>query len=145
MEKFQFDDDLVRSLAKLLEETGLTEIEFEAEGQRIRVGRNSGMVAPQSQAPFLASELENSGEESERHHPGAVTSPMVGTAYTMPEPGTPPFVSVGDTVSEGQTMLIIEAMKTMNPLPAPRDGKVVRVLVGNGDPVEFGEVLMIIE
>ncbi len=151
MAKFKFDDDLVRSLAKLLEETGLTEIEFEAEGERIRVARSSGAVtgtaASQPQAA-VAAEPEaatKTAEASEEHPPGIVTSPMVGTAYTAPEAGAPPFVSVGDTVREGQTVLIVEAMKTMNAVPATHGGKVVRILVENGDPVEFGQVLMVVE
>lgn len=152
MAKFKFDDDLVRSLAKLLEETGLTEIEFEAEGQRVRVARGGGVTTEataQPQAapakPEAATETGETGETDAEHLPGAVTSPMVGTAYTAPEPGAPPFVSVGDTVREGQTVLIVEAMKTMNPIPAPHGGKVMRILVENGDPVEFGEALMAIE
>ena len=152
MAKFKFDDDLVRSLTKLLEETGLTEIEFEAEGQRVRVARGGGVtteaaVQPQAAAakPEAATETGETGETDAEHLPGAVTSPMVVTAYTAPEPGAPPFVSVGDTVREGQTVLIVEAMKTMNPIPAPHGGKVMRILVENGDPVEFGEALMAIE
>jgi acetyl-CoA carboxylase biotin carboxyl carrier protein len=148
MAKFKFDDDLVRSLAKLLEETGLTEIEFEAEGERIRVARSGGAVtgtaASQPQAA-VAAEPKAATEVGEEHPPGTVTSPMVGTAYTAPESGAPPFVSVGDTVHEGQTVLIVEAMKTMNPVPATHGGKVVQILVENGDPVEFGQVLMVVE
>jgi acetyl-CoA carboxylase biotin carboxyl carrier protein len=148
MAKFKFDDDLIRSLAKLLEETGLTEIEFEAEGERIRVARGGVTQAatPETGAkPETATETRETDEASEEHTPGTVTSPMVGTVYTSPEPGAPEFVSVGDTVLEGQIVLIVEAMKTMNPLPAPHGGKVMRIFVANGDLVEFGEVLMVIE
>ncbi len=151
MAKFKFDDDLVRSLAKLLEETGLTEIEFEAEGERIRVARSGGAVtgtaASQPQAAVAAESkaATETAEVGEEHPPGTVTSPMVGTAYTALEPGAPPFVSVGDTVQEGQTVLIVEAMKTMNPVPATHGGKVIQILVENGDPVEFGQVLMVVE
>ncbi len=153
MAKFKFDDDLVRSLAKLLEETGLTEIEFETEGQRVRVARGAGVTTEatvQTQAapaakPEAATGTAETAEADAENLPGAVTSPIVGTAYTAPEPGGPPFVSVGDTVREGQTVFVVEAMKTMNPVPAPHGGKVVRILVENGDPVEFGEVLMAIE
>ena len=149
MAKFKFDDDLVRSLAKLLEETGLTEIEFEAEGARVRVARGGGVTqaaTPETGAkPETATETGETDEASEEHTPGTVTSPMVGTIYTASEPGTPAFVSVGDTVLEGQTVLIVEAMKTMNPLPAPHGGKVMRIFVANGDLVEFGEALMVIE
>jgi len=149
MAKFKFDDDLIRSLAKLLEETGLTEIEFEAEGTRVRVARGGGVTQvaiPETSAKLeAATETGEVDEASEERTPGTVTSPMVGTIYTAPEPDTPAFVSVGDTVLEGQTVLIVEAMKTMNPLPAPHGGKVMRIFVANGDLVEFGEALMVIE
>ena len=149
MAKFKFDDDLIRSLAKLLEETGLTEIEFEAEGVRVRVARGGGVTQaaiPETSAKLeAATETGEADKASEEHTPGTVTSPMVGTIYTAPEPDTPAFVSVGDTVLEGQTVLIVEAMKTMNPLPAPCDGKVIRIFVVNGGLVEFGEALMVIK
>lgn len=144
MGKFQPDDDLIRRLAALLEETGLSEIEYEANGQRIRVGRHEAPVvgwAPAAQpAPVSVP-----APSAEAVPADAVTSPMVGTVYTSSEPGAPPFVKVGDSVSEGQTLLIIEAMKVMNPLASPRAGKVTRVLITDGQPVEFGEPLLIIE
>ncbi len=151
MAKFEPDDALIRRLAALLEETGLSEIEYEAEGQRIRVARGTGAAsggtsdptpeqAPQADA--AASAAPPAGEEA--HPPGTVTSPMVGTVYVAAEPGAPPLIKVGDTVQEGQTLLIIEAMKVMNPLASPRAGTVTRILVNEGQPVEFGEPLLII-
>ena len=139
------DKELIRELAALLEETGLSEIEVSDEGRAVRVVRHANAVASEvapapsgdAAAPAVAEDLAA--------HPGAVLSPMVGTAFVGPEPGAPPFVKVGDTVHAGATLLIVEAMKTMNPIPAPRDGKVTRILVSNGAPVEFGEVLMILE
>lgn len=147
MAKFEIDGDLVRFLSRLLEETGLMEIEYEAEGKRIRVSRNGCLgaaAAPPSPAAVSAGP-ETAPKPEAADHPGAVVSPMVGTVYTAPEPGAPPFVRIGDEIHEGQTILIVEAMKTMNPLPAPRSGRVRQILIENGDPVEFGEVLMIIE
>jgi len=147
MGKFQPDDELIRRLAALLEETGLSEIEYEANGQRIRVGRHEAPVvgwastAPQPAAP----PTPGAAPSAEVVPADAITSPMVGTVYTSSEPGAPPFVKVGDDVSEGQTLLIIEAMKVMNPLASPRAGKVTRVLITDGQPVEFGEPLLIIE
>jgi len=147
MGKFQLDEDLIRSLAELLHETGLDEIEYEAEGRRIRVGRNTGVImqtsamAPAAAAPSAAPAV--AGEEAPPA--GTVTSPMVGTVYLAAEPGATPFVKVGDTVREGQTLMIIEAMKVMNPLPSPRAGKVTRIFVRDGQPVEFGEPLVIVE
>ena len=152
------DGDLIRELAALLDETGLLEIEWEGEGQRVRVAKQ-GVVAPLARAPAPAAEpvREQTSPPSEppapapvaasdhASHPGAVTSPMVGTAYLSPEPDARPFVQAGDIVAEGQTLLIVEAMKMMNPIPAPRGGKVEQVLVSNGAPVEYGEVLVIID
>lgn len=147
MAKFDLDSALVRKLTQLLQELGLTEIEYEAEGRRIRVARNlSAPAAPA--APALPGGTEGEGEKGPEigpEEPGAVLAPMVGTVYRAPEPGAPPFVNVGDTVSEGQTLLIIEAMKTMNPVPAPRAGTVKRILVEDGTPTEYGEVLMVLE
>ena len=142
MAKFDPDDALIRRLAALLRETGLSEIEYEAEGRRIRVGRNAGATAPASEAEAAE---PGSAEAAEAVPPGAVTSPMVGTVYTAAEPGAPPLVKVGDAVTEGQTLLIIEAMKVMNPLASPRAGTVIQILVSDGQPVEFGEPLLIIE
>ncbi|MCH8808842.1 MAG: acetyl-CoA carboxylase biotin carboxyl carrier protein [Proteobacteria bacterium] len=150
MAKFDPDDALIRRLAALLEETGLSEIEYEAEGRRIRVGRGAGTASGAANAPSSApapqAEPATSAPEGEEAlPPGAVTSPMVGTVYAAAEPGAPPLVKVGDSVKEGQTLLIIEAMKVMNPLASPRAGTVTRILVADGQPVEFGELLLIIE
>ena len=137
------DQELIRELADLLNETGLTEIELEREGTRIRVARGGGIVyaQPPAAAAPAATPVAAAGPE----HPGAVPSPMVGTAYLSPEPGARPFVDVGERVKEGQTVLIIEAMKTMNQIPAPRSGRIARIMVEDGQPVEYGEPLMIIE
>lgn len=144
--------ELIRELAELLTETGLSEIEIEKTGLRIRVARNivQGYFeqpaymagAPRPQGPASGRE---SGSAAGSAHPGAVTSPMVGTAYLSPEPGAAPFVQIGDTVAEGHTLMIVEAMKTMNQIPAPRGGRVTAILVENGQPVEYGEPLLIIE
>jgi acetyl-CoA carboxylase biotin carboxyl carrier protein len=144
------DHDLIRELARLLDETGLTEIEFERDGQRVRVARQAQVVAAAAPAsspmeaavPSLAAD---SGAIDPAKHPGVVTSPMVGTAYAAPEPGARPFVEVGSRVRAGDTLLIIEAMKTMNQIPSPRAGTVIQILIEDGQPVEFGEPLMIIE
>jgi acetyl-CoA carboxylase biotin carboxyl carrier protein len=147
-QKPKIDRDLIRELAKLLDETGLTEIEIEHAGLRVRVGRGS-LAAPVSTAalppplPTAAPVIATPTDPSK--HPGAVTSPMVGTAYRGPEPGAPPFVEVGSKVIVGETLLIIEAMKTMNQIPAPRSGTVTKILIEDAQPVEFGEPLMIIE
>lgn len=148
------DNNLIRELAALLDETGLSEIEWEAEGQRVRVAKH-GATAPVAREPAPAAEPVTEQRPApapppapamdDASHPGAVTSPMVGTAYLAPEPDARPFVQAGDTVAEGQTLLIVEAMKMMNPIPAPRSGKVAQVLVSNGAPVEYGEVLVIID
>jgi acetyl-CoA carboxylase biotin carboxyl carrier protein len=143
------DHALIRELAQLLDETGLTEIEFERDGQRVRVARQAQAVAVAPQragAPMdgplpapVAAPLDPA------KHPGVVTSPMVGTAYVGAEPGARPFVEVGSRVETGDTLLIVEAMKTMNQIPSPRSGTVIQVLIEDGQPVEFGEPLMIIE
>jgi acetyl-CoA carboxylase biotin carboxyl carrier protein len=144
------DQDVIRELAKLLDETGLTEIEFERGGVRVRVARQSQSVAAAVASPRVAAAAldpstadVSAGDLSK--HPGVVPSPMVGTAYLGPEPGARPYVEVGSQVRAGQTLLIIEAMKTMNQIPAPRAGRVVQILVEDAQPVEFGEPLMIIE
>jgi len=144
-----FDRDLIRELAALLEETGLTEIEVEHEGRRIRVARGVNLTTtlttnvPQSEA------RENTRGPTRTDefivHPGTLTSPMVGTAYRSPEPGSPPFVEIGAKVTAGQTLLIIEAMKTMNQIPSPRAGTVIAILFEDGQPVEYGEPLAVIE
>jgi acetyl-CoA carboxylase biotin carboxyl carrier protein len=147
--KSAVDHDTIRELARLLDETGLTEIEFERDGQRVRVARQAQVIA--AAPPRLAADMpaafvagvEAPGDPAK--HPGVVTSPMVGTAYVSPEPGARPFVDVGSKVQAGETLLIIEAMKTMNQIPAPRGGTVIQILIEDGQPVEFGEPLMIIE
>jgi acetyl-CoA carboxylase biotin carboxyl carrier protein len=145
------DKALIRELAKLLDETGLTEIEIERQGLRVRVGRSGAAshsaahgtavppppVAAPAPVALVAADLGK--------HPGAVTSPMVGTAYRGAAPGASPFVDIGSKVAAGETLLIIEAMKTMNQIPAPRSGTVTQILIEDGQPVEFGEPLVIIE
>src|SRR5262245_15900885 len=146
------DSALIRELALLLDETSLTEIEIERAGLRVRVARNISvaasvpayMPAAAASAPVAAATSAAAAADPAKH-PGAVPSPMVGTAYWSPEPGAKPFVEVGSKVSAGQTLLIIEAMKTMNQIPSPRAGTVTQILVEDGQPVEFGEPLMIIE
>jgi acetyl-CoA carboxylase biotin carboxyl carrier protein len=143
------DHELIRELARLLEETGLTEIEFERDGERVRVARQvQAVFAPAPPRP--AAEAQSAFEAGSvpldpAKHPGAVSSPMVGTAYVGPAPGARPFVEVGSLVRAGDTLLIIEAMKTMNQIPSPRSGTVIQILIEDGQPVEFGEPLMIIE
>jgi acetyl-CoA carboxylase biotin carboxyl carrier protein len=149
-ENFKSDDSaLIRELALLLDETSLTEIEIERAGLRVRVARNISVTAamPSNFQPTLsasASAVPVAAVDLAKH-PGAVPSPMVGTAYWAPEPGAKPFIEVGSKVSAGQTLLIIEAMKTMNQIPSPRAGTVTQILVEDGQPVEFGEPLVIIE
>lgn len=145
----------VRELAALLDETGLTEIEYETGTFRVRVGRQvlaamaPAAAAPPAGSPGLAQTPETQSSAADApadiDHPGTVTSPMVGTVYTAPEPGTDDFVKVGDEVSEGQTLLLIEAMKTFNEIRAQRAGKVTQILVEDGAPVEYGEELLILE
>ncbi|MCB9963627.1 MAG: acetyl-CoA carboxylase biotin carboxyl carrier protein [Rhodospirillales bacterium] len=144
----------IRELADLLDETGLTEIEVADGDQSIRVNKggmmvagNSGMHLSMSSDPAIPQVANSSAPVTTAgdDHPGAVTSPMVGTAYMAGEPGAAAFVSKGKTVSEGDTLLIIEAMKVMNPIKAPRSGTVTHIAVENGQPVEFGDVLMVIE
>jgi len=145
------DSALIRELALLLDETSLTEIEIERAGLRVRVARNISIAAsiPTSipnPAPASAPSAPASAVPPDlAMHPGVVPSPMVGTAYWASEPGAKPFIEVGTKVSVGQTLLIIEAMKTMNQIPSPRAGTVTQILVEDGQPVEFGEPLVIIE
>jgi acetyl-CoA carboxylase biotin carboxyl carrier protein len=148
------DKDLIRELAGLLEETGLTEIEIEIEGRRIRVARGVNLTTTLtttanggSAEPHREHREPKRGAQTEdvAVHPGTVTSPMVGTAYRSPEPGAPPFVEVGSRVVAGQTLLIIEAMKTMNQIPSPKAGTVIAILIEDGQPVEYGEPLVVIE
>ena len=150
MATFDIDGDLVRKLAGLLDETGLTEIEFAEGEKRIRVTKGAAAPAfytqaPTGAAPAPAAMTSPPAALGVSSHPGALTSPMVGTAYVSSEPGSPPFVRVGDTVKAGQTVLIIEAMKVMNPIKAPKAGMISQILVGDAQPVEFGEILMTIE
>ena len=141
------DQELIRELARLLDETGLTEIEIERDGSRVRVGRAAAVApaAAPSPPPPAAVPLVKSAPADPAKHAGVVTSPMVGTAYVGPEPGAMPFVDVGSKVVVGDTLLIIEAMKTMNQIPSPRSGTVTRILIEDGQPVEFGEPLIIVE
>ena len=146
------DSALIRELALLLDETSLTEIEIERAVLRVRVARNISVAAampasfvPAAAAPAVAAAAIPAAVADIAKHPGAVPSPMVGTAYWAPEPGAKPFIEVGTKVSAGQTLLIIEAMKTMNQIPSPRAGTVTQILVEDGQPVEFGEPLVIIE
>jgi acetyl-CoA carboxylase biotin carboxyl carrier protein len=142
--RLPIDADLIRELARLLEETGLDEIEIGEGARHVRVARGMGNgaatpsphPAPAPPPPALPAREEMAA--------GAVTSPMVGTVYLAAEPGAPPFVKPGDVIAEGQTLLIIEAMKVMNPIKAPRAGRVLEVRVANGSPVEYGEVLVVL-
>ncbi len=154
MAKFDIDTEFVRKLAQVLQETGLGEIELADGDKRIRVARPTVTVAAApvaasspaaaAAAPVAAGAAPAGGNDLSKH-PGAVKSPMVGTAYLAPEPGKPNFVTVGDKVTAGQTLLIIEAMKTFNPIKAPKAGTVMQILIDNARPVEFGEPLMIVE
>jgi len=149
------EQDLIRELAKLIDETGLSEIEVEREGVRVRVARQSvtqvvAGAAPHvppipAVAPAPAITSAPLGAADPAKHPGVVTSPMVGTAYRSSEPTAKPFVDIGSTVKAGDPLLIVEAMKTMNQIPAPRGGTVTQILFEDGQPVEYGEPLMIIE
>ncbi|TLP48955.1 MULTISPECIES: acetyl-CoA carboxylase biotin carboxyl carrier protein [Cohaesibacter] len=157
-DKSKLDPDFIRQLAELVQETDLTEIEVEQNDLRIRVAREviiqqatyaapaaaapAPVAAPVSPAPVAAAAPAASDNAS---NPNAVRSPMVGTAYLAPEPGAPNFISVGDKVTEGQSLMIVEAMKTMNDIPAPRSGTVTAILVDNAQPVEYDEPLVIIE
>jgi len=154
--KQTFDKEMIRELAELLEETGLSEIELEDDGFRVRVSAGCAQVAatvpaaaaaatPAPAPAQAAAERAAPAADDHASHPGVVKSPMVGTAYRAPAPGAAPFVEVGGKVKEGQTLLIIEAMKTMNQIPAPRSGVVKAILVEDGQPVEFDEPLMVIE
>lgn len=149
-----FDKNLIRELALLLDETNLSEIELEQKDFRIRVAREltiqasvaSHYAPAPAAAPAAAAAPAPAAAPAEpAKHPGMVPSPMVGTAYLSPEPGARPFVEVGAAVKEGQTVLIVEAMKTMNQIPAPRSGVLKQVLVTDAQPVEYGEPLFIIE
>ena len=149
MAGFDVDANMIRRLAALIDETGLTEIEYDDGRRRIRVARGAPAV---SVAPAMAPTVTVTAPApapavalGDASHPGAITAPMVGTAYLQPDPNAPAFVQIGDTVKKGDTLLIIEAMKVMNQIPAPKAGTVRQILISNGAPVEYGEVLMIIE
>jgi acetyl-CoA carboxylase biotin carboxyl carrier protein len=141
------DEDVVRTLARLLDETRLTEIEIEQRGVRVRIARQSAVTyapaAPEAARAVPAAMPAVAIDPSQ--HPGVVASPMVGTAYRSPEPGAKPFCEVGSAVKAGDTLLIVEAMKTLNQIPAPKSGTVVQILFEDAQPVEFNEPLMIIE
>lgn len=150
----KIDSKAIRELAALLDETGLTEIEVADGDQAIRVSKGASTVVAHASAapvsmssdPTLPQQANLSAPDTVAHtHPGAVSSPMVGTAYLAGEPGKPPFVSKGDTVKAGDTLLIIEAMKVMNPIKADKAGTVTKILIEDGQPLEFGDVLMVIE
>jgi acetyl-CoA carboxylase biotin carboxyl carrier protein len=149
-----FDEDMLRSLARLLDETRLTEIEIEQGGLRVRVARQPAAIMPAAVLPGAAlapdpsraaADGAGSGAADPAQHPGVVASPMVGTAYRAPEPGAKPFCDIGSAVKAGDTLLVIEAMKTFNQIPAPKAGIVTQILFEDAQPVEFGEPLMIIE
>ncbi len=161
---YQTDVEFIQALAEVLRENDLTELRVkrdygEGDSLNVQVSRGSPVAAPAPvyaapaapaapatpATPAAPSAAEPPASLDPSSHPGAVTSPMVGTAYLSPEPGAAAFVAIGDAVTEGQTLLIVEAMKTMNQIPAPRAGKVKRILVEDGAPVEFGAPLMIIE
>ena len=153
--KTSIDPNLVRELAKILDDTGLSEIEVEHGELRLRIARTLAAAAAPVQthvvhasastpAPAPAPQPAMAGLDPGKH-PGMVPSPMVGTAYLSPEPGAPPFIKVGDSVTAGQTIMVVEAMKTFNPIPAPRAGKVAAILVEDAQPVEFGEPLVILQ
>lgn len=149
MAEFDIDGDLVRKLSALMDETGLAEIEFTDGERKIRVCKATQIVtaAPQAAPATVAEDASPASDEpgALADHPGAVTAPMVGTAYTAPEPGADPFVRIGDSVSAGQTLLLIEAMKTFNPVRAPKAGRVAQILISDATPVEYGEPLIILE
>lgn len=152
MTAMKIDVDAIRSLAELLDETNLNEIEITQADSSIRVTRGGGQVVQAVAAPVGVPAAANAPVEAAApaggdlsKHPGAVTSPMVGTAYLKPDPDSPAFVSVGQSVNEGDTLLIVEAMKVMNPIKAPKSGTVKQVVVSDAQPVEFGEALVIIE
>jgi acetyl-CoA carboxylase biotin carboxyl carrier protein len=145
--------DLIRSLASILNETGLSEIELDQKGTRFRVSKTMtayATVAPSAPASYAPAPMATApvvavAKAPDADHAGTVKSPMVGTIYMASAPGNPDFISLGATVKQGQTLMIIEAMKTMNQIPSPASGKVTKIFVGNGDPVEYGAPLVTIE
>ncbi len=149
MARHTIDEGAIEQLVKVLDEHGLTELEYGEGRWHIRVSRAAaGLPAaapPPRQIPDSEAPTAPESQETAAAHPGAVTSPMVGTVYVAPEPEAEPFVKIGDTVAEGQTLFLIEAMKTMNPINAPRTGRVLQIFAQNASPVEYGEVLIILE
>jgi acetyl-CoA carboxylase biotin carboxyl carrier protein len=152
MSETDIDLDEIRALAQLLDDTELTEIEVKVGDKRIRLSRQAVAVAQPAAAAMMVPAAAQSAVPQgaaaavdAAQHAGAVTSPMVGTVYVAPEPGAAPFVQIGDTVTEGQTLLIVEAMKTMTPIPAPRAGRIASIMIADAQPVEFGEPLLVIE
>ncbi|WP_028878580.1 acetyl-CoA carboxylase biotin carboxyl carrier protein [Terasakiella pusilla] len=143
----KFNSELVRELAELLNDTGLSEIEYGQDDWHVRVAKNVTVNAAAAVAPAAVSAAPAAAPTAgdDANHPGAVPSPMVGVAYLSPDPDSPQFVNVGDSVAEGATLCLIEAMKVFNPIHAPKAGKVTRILVNSGSPVEFGDPLFIIE
>lgn len=152
MSKSSFDAEAVRALADILVQAGLTEVEVEADGVRIRVVKTPAPVMQTAQVSYAvpaagtapAAAAAVLAERDDADHPGAVASPMVGIVYLTPEPGAAPYVSVGQTVAIGQTLCVIEAMKTYNQIKATQAGTVLRVLVASTEPVEYGQPLMIV-
>jgi acetyl-CoA carboxylase biotin carboxyl carrier protein len=143
--KIVIDPELIGELTKLLESNNLTEIEVQRGDQRVRVARGGTVYASSAPAAAPAASAAPATPADHARNPGVVSSPMVGTVYWAPEPGAKPFIEEGSEVAAGQTILIVEAMKTMNAIPAPRAGKVTKILVEDGQPVEFGEPLIILE
>ncbi|MCH2325803.1 MAG: acetyl-CoA carboxylase biotin carboxyl carrier protein [Rhodospirillales bacterium] len=148
--KNEIDEELVKNLTRLLEENNLTEIEYGRDGWHIRVGRGGGVTVSESRRVSLDADTSPGAApgpdaSSAADNPNAVTSPMVGVVFTGPDSDSPPFVKPGDEITEGQTLLLIEAMKVFNPITAPKSGRVTEILVANGAPVEFGEPLLILE
>ena len=145
MPKFEINEEMVRKLAELLDETGLTEIEYSVADHSVRVARGSTTVTATAPAAPAPSPTAAPRQAEAGPRPGAVTAPMPGVIYASEKPENPPFIKVGDTVSEGQTLLLIEAMKTFNQIRAPRAGRIAEILIADKTPVEFGEELVIIE
>ena len=148
--KNEIDEELVKNLTRLLEENNLTDIEYGRDGWHIRVGRGGGVTVSESRRVSLDADTSPGAApgpdaSSAADNPNAVTSPMVGVVFTGPDSDSPPFVKPGEEVTEGQTLLLIEAMKVFNPITAPKSGRVTEILVANGAPVEFGEPLLILE
>jgi len=148
--KNEIDEELIKNLTRLLEENNLTDIEYGRDGWHIRVGRGGGVTVSESRRVSLDADTSPGAApgpdaSSAADNPNAVTSPMVGVVFTGPDSDSPPFVKPGDEITEGQTLLLIEAMKVFNPITAPKSGRVTEILVANGAPVEFGEPLLILE